>query len=342
MKKLVLDGGNALIKWRTTSSEGSFIAAMAELPEHTYHTIMSRPGIAGMYMMINGAPFVFGEHAERHSITPKLAGAGRYTPGYYGRFVAAALVDAYPDSGGDVMLFASHPPGHAAHRDALLKSAIGTYEIVTKNGTRTYRVVAANAYDEPLGGIMHLVLNNDGVSYQRSELLAGDCLVIDIGGYTTDMIAIRRGGEIDYSLQSTIPLGINKITAELNNAISATYNELSARTGGTMPPARVRRAIETGHFNAAGQSFDVRDLVSEAVNQLLNQFSSAYQSQAGGGVDFDHIVLTGGGSALLLPRLQTILNHGNVLLAEDRDSVHLANVRGGQKLMRLYERIEVM
>ena len=35
--------------------------------------------------------------------------------------------------------------------------------------------------------------------------------------------------------------------------------------------------------------------------------------------------------------LLQILNHERVILADDLESIHLANVRGGLKLWRLYE-----
>jgi hypothetical protein len=52
--------------------------------------------------------------------------------------------------------------------------------------------------------------------------------------------------------------------------------------------------------------------------------------------------MTGGGSALLYDRLLPILDHDNIILADELESIHLANVRGGLKLWRLYEAIGVL
>ena len=63
---------------------------------------------------------------------------------------------------------------------------------------------------------------------------------------------------------------------------------------------------------------------------------------AGGALPWDTIILTGGGSAMLYDRLLPVLDHQHTLLADVVDSIHLANVRGGLKLWRLYEALELL
>ena len=45
---------------------------------------------------------------------------------------------------------------------------------------------------------------------------------------------------------------------------------------------------------------------------------------------------------LLYQRLLPILGHERVILADEINSIHMANVRGGLKLWRLYEALEVL
>jgi hypothetical protein len=67
-----------------------------------------------------------------------------------------------------------------------------------------------------------------------------------------------------------------------------------------------------------------------------------YQRIAGGSLGWDAIILTGGGSGLLYKRLLPLLNHDRVILAEDLEYIHMANVRGGLKLWRLYEALSLL
>jgi hypothetical protein len=82
--------------------------------------------------------------------------------------------------------------------------------------------------------------------------------------------------------------------------------------------------------------------VREATSLLLNGIADTYQRIAGGALGWDSIILTGGGSALLYDKLLPILNHEGVILADDIESIHFANVRGGLKLWRLYEALNVL
>ena len=45
---------------------------------------------------------------------------------------------------------------------------------------------------------------------------------------------------------------------------------------------------------------------------------------------------------MLYDRLLPVLDHQHPLLADVVDSIHLANVRGGLKLWRLYETLELL
>jgi hypothetical protein len=165
--------------------------------------------------------------------------------------------------------------------------------------------------------------------------------VIDIGGFTTDWIAVNPGGEVDYGLARSVPMGIQNVVADFEESFRA--NNLQAvKDTPVLPPERVRRAIVTGVFDGAGRRYPCEKEVKEATNMLLNRISDTYQRIAGGALSWDAIILTGGGSGLLHKRLLPILSHERVILADDLESIHLANVRGGLKLWRLYEALLVL
>jgi hypothetical protein len=73
---------------------------------------------------------------------------------------------------------------------------------------RRFKVIYANTFDEPVGGLMNVLLTEDGQHHQHTELNGGRSLVIDVGGFTTDWIAVNPGGEVDYSLARSVPIGI--------------------------------------------------------------------------------------------------------------------------------------
>jgi hypothetical protein len=74
-----------------------------------------------------------------------------------------------------------------------------------------------------------------------------------------------------------------------------------------------------------------------ARSQLVNRILKIYQSTYGGGLSYDAVLMTGGGSGLLYDAIAPHLQNKNVFPADDLESIHFANVRGGLKLWRCYQ-----
>jgi len=177
--------------------------------------------------------------------------------------------------------------------------------------------------------------------YQYPQIGDGRSLVIDIGGFTIDFLAVNRGGEVDYALARSVPLGIQSVINDFEESFRANNLEIVKDTP-VLPPDRVRIAVSRGVFIGGGNEYPCQDNVDEATSVFLNRFADTYQRLAGGALAWDNIILTGGGSALLHHKLVPILKHNNVILADTKESLHLANVRGGLKLWRLYEALKVL
>jgi hypothetical protein len=346
MSVLILDSGNSIIKGkiaRRERGETAFPHALRALTETEYESILVRAGRSGPppdYIRVNGQPYVVGQSAERHGTLTRRTGAARYRVDYYGVFVAATLARLY-ERGGEVTLFGSHPPGDVAFRDDLMGAALGDWHVETGGRERYFRVTYANTFDEPVGGLMNVILSEDGQHYKRLDINGGRALVVDIGGHTTDWLAVNPGGEVDYSLAESTPIGINEVVRNFERSFRA--NNLDAvRDTPTLPPDRVRDAIASGVFVGAGRTYDCENEVREATSVLLGRIAETYQNVAGGALPWDTLILTGGGSAMLYDRLLPILGHEQVILADDAEGIHLANVRGGLKLWRLYEALGLL
>ena len=76
----------------------------------------------------------------------------------------------------------------------------------------------------------------------KSEIQDGRALVIDIGGFTTDWIAVNPGGEVDHSLARSVPLGIQNVVTDFEASFRA--NNLQAvQDTPVLPPGRIRRVF---------------------------------------------------------------------------------------------------
>ena len=345
MSVLILDAGNSVIKGKIARRERGEVAfphALKPLTETEFENILSRSKTTGLspdYVRINGKPFVVGDSTERHGVHTQRTGSARYTHDYYGLFAAAVLVRLY-ERGREVSIFGSHPPGDVKFRHDLMESVIGEWEVEIQDRACHFRVTYANTFDEPVGGLMNVLLTEDGQHYQYPQIGDGRSLVVDIGGFTTNFLAVNQGGEVDYALARSVPLGIQSVISDFEESFRANNLEIVKDTP-VLPPDRVRNAISTGVIEGGGRKFPCEQDVEEATNLFLNRFADTYQRLAGGALSWDNIILTGGGSALLHHKLVAILKHNNVILADAKENLHLANVRGGLKLWRLYEMLEI-
>ena len=55
--------------------------------------------------------------------------------------------------------------------------------------------------------------------------------MIDIGGFTTDWIAVNPGGEVDYGLAGTVPVGIQSVIANFEESFRNNKLRCDRRSG---------------------------------------------------------------------------------------------------------------
>lgn len=334
---LILDCGNAMIKAMNGHEEIVFPHAVVELSEQDWKKETMRTGSAhGDYVKINGIPYVIGSRAERHGDVTQKRGAARYNEMYYGILAAAAMARLYRRSMSNIFLFGSHAPVDVDYRDDLMRAVIGNWKVEHLGDTFNFEVYDANTFDEPLGGVMNVQLSEKGTSYARPDIKDGVTLVLDVGGFTTDGLVVDPDGSVDYSATSSEKnVGILAVIDQFKKDFQSN-NRTLLKSMTKWREASVRDAIRTGVLNLGGLGeFDCHDEIEQATRLLVNRVIDIY-NKYGGSTEYDHVVLTGGGSALLETRLRKMLNHRSIHLADTPDCLHMANVRGGMKLYRLH------
>lgn len=333
MTDVVLDFGNAQVKWFNprTNDYGHFRHAISELSDSQWKKICGRGKPPEGYVKINGTGFAIGDVARRHIIREKPKGASRYHATYYGVGLAYALSRAIDRSTRNVTLFASHAPRDILYAERLKAAARGKWEVECTEGILSYTVNTVHTFDEPLGGFSHFTFTEKGVEKKRNPLSDLTSLVVDAGGHTVDVAAIDPGGEIDQqSLQSTVT-GVNDMMSSFESELRAN-NTLLFQDAGDLDIRRVEKALLTGEYRFGKKSIDCQFEANAALNSLTNDVVQII-NQAGGVANFDYILLTGGGAALLYDALQNALPLAEFLLAEPNTELMMyANVFGGAKI----------
>lgn len=339
----VLDAGNAQIKSSSPKGavkEDCFPHIITKMQEGDWRRVMARAGVPDEdYFRVNGIPYAIGKKAHRHGQFERQFGASRYNQEYYGVFLAVAMARVFRRSRKNVFLMGSHPPGDVDYRDDLMAAACRHWQVEWRGETFEFDVIDANTFDEPLGGWANVILRKDGRGYANSKVNNGVTLVIDIGAYTTDGLVIDPGGQIDYSTGDSAKVGVLKAVEQFKKDFRSA-NRLLTKDVPDFDEEKVHDAIRTGMFDLRGLGkHDCAAEANEICNDLVSRVVNFYDGY-GGAANYDYIILTGGGSALLETRLRQAINHNNIILGDtDISSLHMANVRGGLKWYRMHEEL---
>lgn len=339
---LVLDAGNGDIKYTSTEVTAHYSHNLAELSEGQWRDAVGvSQEIPHGYIAIDGRYYVYGDKARRYQLKVKPSGAGRYHRHYYGVLMCCAIAEAYAPDVTQINLFASHAPRDNAFKQSLMDSASGRWQFQTGGGTYSVNVRVAGLFDEPLGGLYHKMLTNNIRISKNSGLINKTVLVIDVGSFTVDYTAIERNGEVDLTSMTSTQTGTRNVTEAFVNSLKRAHTELF-QTGAELDSVRVFDAIMSGAYMIGRKKLNVKTLRDSAMMTLVNDVMQII-NQMGGAVNYDALLLTGGGGMLVLPYLEGIQKSDKgafsylPIYTADNNLEHMryANVQGGAKFYML-------
>jgi len=104
-------------------------------------------------------------------------------------------------------------------------------------------------------------------------------------------------------------------------------HELREQTGVDVELYRLYKSVADGAIKIRGRVVDLKPLIEEAFGKLASAIASDVERRWADDWDIDLIVISGGGGAVLAPRLQPLLQGEVMALDPARDS-RLNNVLG--------------
>jgi hypothetical protein len=287
---------------------------------------------------VDDVGYIVGESAESMGVISRLDGASKYTRDYIGVSLMAGLLQVLPVGHNNICLFVSYPPGDVEAVGYLAEALGGKWEIQTSGGeTVKYVVREVQPYDEPLGVYTHVIAGPDGIPYKDHALKGGNKLIVDVGGQISSVMRVTASGKVQYNSARSIPMGILNVMDNFWQLIRSEYPELMNLK--TYNAAILREALRTGSYEYKGKPLQrsgktpVEELARRATLPVINRLSDFYMTYFESGANDSHILIGGGGGAAMYPYLQEIFQHNHMMRAEPHlDQMHLACVRGGQKM----------
>lgn len=337
--RLIFDFGNAQGKWFApgTGEYNNFLHAVVRLTDQQWQSVVGRGMPPKGLLRVNGVGYAVGEAAKRQIIKERPRGAARYNVTYYLPAACYAFIEAFRHDK-EISLYASHAPQDQRYAPELVKAVKGTWEVECEYGTLKFAVKKVTTFDEPIGGYAHFALTRTGDERPDNPVARQTVLVIDAGGHTVDRVAVDPGGQIDLMSISSTRTGtlvaIEQFESELRQRYKAMFQDIH-----DLDIARVESAIISGCYQYGRKSLECRREAQSAINSLVNDVIQII-NEAGGAANYDLILLTGGGSALIYDSLVAAFPQIDfVMVEEDRSLMKFANVFGGAKLAALLSKV---
>jgi hypothetical protein len=328
-----LDTGNAFCKGvrsgrRNSYTTVAFPNAWARPQEDAVSRWQGFNSREQLLIALNGGEILaLGDSAfELGSSQHQRVGYARYDNPEFPWLVAGLLAKLYPNAGGDILLTFSLPIDSFGQAQEQVERLTGHWQVEYNDGQNTtnlnFTVEPDNVVPEAFGSLCYFILAVDGSRFVDLEMAEGKVAVIDIGGYTTDVLTFNAL-EIG-TVHSSVERGIINVRNDVNAAIKRQFRRSD------LPTPNLDKIIETGEYKHAGETYNVDDIVESALWELTDGVLDIWQNQLEGGVDYDAVVLTGGGAPLVSPTLLGNLRHSNIKCIP-RDEAHLANAIGAYR-----------
>lgn len=342
---ITLDEGRSRLKGAVSNSQTwSTVSGLARIDKSRYQNALEREGDNMGLVSWNNNYYAIGDIASQYSMKQYSTTAERYNRediGILTAYTIANLLRRFSNRTEiDTDIVISHPPGDLQYTPQLKDAVLGDWNIVAGGEKFSIRIERAFTYDEPLAILMNALLTVEGTSYQRRP--DGSILVIDLGGVTADIAATSANGKINLGTIDSEEIGINETLQSFQNDIRARHSKEFQKVY-RIDPDLIMEAFKTGYFKG-GKILDCRDEAERHRQTYLNSLMTWLTNRTGGLLNYQTIILGGGGSALLQRELIDAISqeNDNVIMAVPDNEIahiHTAGVRGMLKVYNLWRKI---
>lgn len=315
---------NVAVPYDGRDDELHALGLFGELPgERSSHG--DEPPTDSVRLGLGGQEWIVGELAYEMKLkTHERTTFSRYGTDEWYALVAASLVRLYGKRSGVIAMTFSLPVSQfrAGRHHEVQDMLVGKWEVEHEGKKLTYEIPAEmlQLVPEGFGSLAYQCLSESGKRFADRDLAESRVIIFDFGGYTLDIgtyHTLRMG-----PYNESITTGLINVRNAVNRGLKRRYNRPDA-------PGRVLdQVIRSRQYKHAGGGYeDVGDIVDAALIDLMKDALRVWQEELDGGVDYDTVILTGGGGPVIGPLLAPQLGHADIRIIPEGEA-HLANAWG--------------
>jgi plasmid segregation protein ParM len=240
---------------------------------------------------------------------------------WYALFLAA-LTELTTASRVDVGLVTGLPVAFYGDKPKVQAVLLGEHVVKREDrGTQRFVVNSARVVPQPFGALLCECLDKRGIITDH-DIANGQVGVIDVGGKTTNLLAVRKLSEVARDTAS-VNLGAWDAVRSLRSWMAREYPDLDLRDHEIAQMVRERKV------RYYDEVYELGDVVDEILEPMAAQVLAEATQLWNGGARLQGILVTGGGALLLGPYIRRHFRHARVV-----DDPVFANARGFWKFSR--------
>lgn len=314
--------------------------------ESAYFNTPARLKDSAIFKM-DGTGYIVGSLAQQSGMSNRLLGAEKYRREHLGALLTGTLLQLAPEGHNNVKLVVAHPSKLSnSNRKALYEAVTGKFS-VRRAGDKSdtlYKITEVFMVEEPTCDFQTFVLTQKGTTLQRPQFALSpgmEILIVNVGGWISHMVPVvvtSDGGlEINVAAAEPINTGILNVMSAFEAEIKEYMPDIIGRIQ-TLPTQLVANALMTDVIQIKNTRHDCTRQVENAMGVLINALREPYYAKFGRGIQFNAIVVGGGGGGMSMDHLTTnLFDHGYIYAAEeDVDRMRYSVVRGAMKGLEAY------
>ena len=164
-------------------------------------------------------------------------------------------------------------------------------DVSDKDGNPLYTIASHEVMPESVAAfVSHAVDHSTGDMVYQIE---SGFVVVDIGGFTTDISFVNEGNSLDRERSGSRQIGVLAIRDELKQYILEEFDvdQISDNT--------LDKAIRSGTCRLFGKDEDVSKLREKALHKTFSRLKNYITEVIGKGADVDKILFVGGGASVM-------------------------------------------
>jgi hypothetical protein len=304
-----LDVGNYALKLVREGRSFSLLSDVIELDaDELKQATGGQTSFPPQYALVDGRFMCFGETAQRYRSAPRPTGAARYSRDYYGALALYALARFIlfekPRAAGvvSVTLNVTYPPLDALYASELPLLLLGLHKVTLSSGTVDFEIARVITTPEPVAGALNLAFSARGEQVKNNPLRQSTLLVVDVGGYSSDLALVFEGSATVFPNNPGARIGTLETLREMEQRMRRRYRD-EFRSIGDIDISRLDRALREGKFPYGSRFLDMEEDALHLRQTLANKVASLIQGVGGAG-NFDRVIMPGGGSPIIIQLLR--------------------------------------